>query len=64
MNFDRFKSEDWPMLPHSEPESYPDDWEQIKPTLERVAKASCAKNREGHCRQHCNTIAEKPSRAQ
>lgn len=28
---DRFKSEDWPMLPHSEPESYPDDWEQIKP---------------------------------
>lgn len=28
---DRFHSKDWPMLPHSEPESYPDDWEQIKP---------------------------------
>lgn len=29
---DRFRSEDWPMLPHSEPESYPDDWEH-KPKI-------------------------------
>lgn len=53
MKGERFQPEDCPMLPHSEPESYPDDWEQIKPKtlLPQALTGLSAKNDAVKCRK-------------